>query len=142
MDLGITGLSDAEPVGAGGNAVVYRAREVDHDRWVAVKVLRGLADEAALRRFDRERQAMGRLSEHEGIVTIYSSGFTAAGEPYLVMPLMSDSLADRLEESGPMGWSEAVALMAVVARTVEAAHGQDVIHRDLKPGNIGLLRLG
>jgi serine/threonine protein kinase len=62
MDLGIEGLSDAEPVGAGGNAVVYRAREVDHDRWVAVKVLRGLADEAALRRFDRERRAMGRLA--------------------------------------------------------------------------------
>jgi hypothetical protein len=38
VDLGIPGLSDAEPVGAGGNAVVYRPREVDHDRWVAVKI--------------------------------------------------------------------------------------------------------
>ena len=105
--MGIGGLSEGEPVGAGGNAVVYRAREVDHDRWVAVKVLRGLADEAALRRFDRERQAMGRLSEHEGIVTIYSSGFSGAGEPYLVMPLLSDSFQDRLDQSGPMGWREA-----------------------------------
>ena len=97
--MGIAGLSDGERVGAGGNAVAYRAREVDHDRWVAVKVLR-LADEAALRRFDRERRAMGRLSEHEGIVTIYHSGFTAAGEPYLVMPLLSVSLQDQLDPSG------------------------------------------
>ena len=142
VDLGIAGLTDAEPVGSGGNAVVYQAREVDHDRWVAVKVLRGLADEAVMRRFDRERRAMGRLSEHDGIVTIYSSGFTENGEPYLVMPLMSDSLQDQLDRSGPMPWREAVGLIVAVARTVDAAHSQDVIHRDLKPGNILLTPSG
>jgi serine/threonine protein kinase len=102
---------------------------------VAVKVLR-LADDATLRRFDRERRAMGRLSELDGIVTIHYSGFTAAGDPYLVMPLLPGSLQEQLDRSEPMGWREAVGLMVVVARTVDEAHGQNVIHRDLKPGNI------
>ncbi len=142
VDLGVEGLSEAEPVGEGGNAVVYRAREVDHDRWVAVKVLRGLGDEGALRRFDRERRAMGRLSEHEGIVTIYSSGFTEKGEPYLVMPLLPISLQDQLDRAGRTPWPEAAELMATVARTVHVAHEEGVIHRDLKPANILLSRGG
>lgn len=136
-DLDIEGLADAEPVGSGGNAVVYRAYEADQDRWVAVKVIRGVGDEAELRRFDRERRAMGRLSQHDGIVTIYYSGITGRGEPYLVMPLLENSsLQDRIDSDGPIPWPEAVELMTTVAQTVEAAHQQNVIHRDLKPGNI------
>ena len=142
IDLGIEGLSGAEPIGSGGNAVVYRALDVDHDRWVAVKVLRGLGDEDELRRFDRERRTMGRLSEHEGIVTIHSSGITTRGEPYLVMSLLEDgSLEDQLQQ-GPIGWRDACKLMLIVAETVDAAHQQSVIHRDLKPANIMLSGTG
>ena len=137
VDLAIPGFQEAEPIGKGGNGSVYRANDVDHDRWVAIKVLHGMQDEATLRRFDRERKTMGRLSAHEGIVTILTSGISAKGEPYLVMPLLTDgSLEDRLRLQGPVSWAEAVTTAVAVADTVAAAHAANVIHRDLKPGNI------
>jgi serine/threonine protein kinase len=142
-DIGVEGVRDAEPIGSGGNAVVYRAFDADHDRWVAVKLLRGVGDEAELRRFDRERKAMGRLSEHEGIVTIHSSGINTRGEPFLVMSLLEGgSLQDRIDDHGPVPWAEAVDLMRIVARTVHSAHQQNVVHRDLKPANIMLSTSG
>ena len=133
--LGIEGLVDPRAIGEGGNAVVYRAYQPALDRQVAVKVLKGLVDDDARRRFDRERRAMGRLSEHEGIVTVYESGFTERGEPYLVMPLLPGSLEDELR-SGPLPWRAAVEVMADVCDTVGIAHESGVVHRDLKPGNI------
>lgn len=136
VPLDIAGIDSAEHIGSGGNADVYRARESDHDRWVAVKVLRE-ADEAAIRRFDRERQAMGRLSGHDGIVTIHRSGLTDAGDPYVVMALCENgSLQDRVVRSGPVEWEEACDLMADVAESVQFAHDNGVVHRDLKPSNI------
>ncbi len=133
--LGIDGLVEPGPIGEGGNAIVYRAYQPSLDRHVAVKVLKGLVDDDARRRFDRERKAMGRLSEHDGIVTVYESGFTARGEPYLVMPLLPSSLEDDLR-SGPLPWIEAVEVMTQVCETVGIAHDRGVVHRDLKPGNI------
>lgn len=135
-DVGVGGLEQAEVVGRGGNATVYRAYQPSMDRWVAVKVLDG-SDETTRRRFDRERQAMGRLSQHPGIVTIYESGYTSAGRPYLVMPFLgSGSLQDRLDRSGPTSWDEAADLVARVTSAVDYAHASGVVHRDLKPGNI------
>lgn len=134
--LGIEGISDGEAIGSGGNAVVYRALETAHDRWVAVKVMRG-ADEDTRRRFDRERRAMGRLSGHDGIVTIHSSGFTAANDPYLVMGLYEHgSLQDQVDASGPMPWRVACEHMVQVSDTLHYAHERSVLHRDMKPSNI------
>lgn len=134
--LGIDGIADAAAIGSGGNAVVYRARDTAHDRWVAVKVMRG-ADDDIRRRFDRERRAMGRLSDHDGIVTIHSSGFTDAGDPYLVMGLYEDgSLQDLIDSDGPMPWRVACNHMAMVAETLHYAHERHVLHRDLKPSNV------
>ncbi|MEM7095299.1 MAG: serine/threonine-protein kinase [Actinomycetota bacterium] len=134
-DLGIPGLEAGYRLGEGGFAVVYRARQTKLDRDVAVKILKD-SDEATLRRFDREQRAMGRLSQHDGIVTVYESGVTTHGEPYLIMPLLGDSLDDELRRRGAFAWDEAVRLMAEVASTVGYAHEQSVIHRDLKPENI------
>lgn len=139
--IGIDDLADARRIGEGGNAVVYRAHQVSLDRTVAVKVLRGVDDDTR-RRFDRERRAMGRLSEHDGIVTVYASGFTDRGEPYLVMPLLERSLDEVLEQRGPLPWREAAELMATVCETVADAHDQGIVHRDLKPGNIMLTASG
>ena len=137
-DLGVSGLEHPEVVGRGGHATVYRAYQRAMDRWVAVKVL-DESDEATRRRFDRERQVMGRLSQHPAVVTIYESGYTNAGRPYLLMPYLgTGSLQDRLDQSGPMRWEDAAAIVRDVADAVDHAHRLDIIHRDLKPANIML----
>ncbi len=136
FDIGIEGLDDVQPIGRGGSALVYSARQVAFDRWVAVKVITNVWDEATLRRFRREQQAMGRLSTHAGIVPVYTAGTTTSGNPYLVMPYYRNgSLHDRLT-SEPLPVDEAVKLVAQVARTLAVVHEQKVLHRDLKPGNI------
>ncbi|MEM7093507.1 MAG: DUF6777 domain-containing protein [Actinomycetota bacterium] len=133
MDLQIDGLADAERVGSGGNAIVYRARQVDLDRWVAVKMLRLGHDPDSLRRFERERKLMARISSHPNIAPIYFSGYTGRGEPFLVMPFYP---AGSLEDAGAMPWASAAELMVGVASAVAHAHDHDVLHRDLKPGNV------
>ncbi|MFV0257820.1 MAG: protein kinase domain-containing protein [Acidimicrobiales bacterium] len=135
-DLGINGLVDIEQIGRGGSSRVYRARQPEFDRQVALKVLTTGATADGLERFDRERKALGRLSLNPGVVPVYSSGTTDGDEPYLVMPFYKDgSLADRMA-AGPVPWTEAVDLMAGVARTIAAAHQSNVVHLDIKPANV------
>jgi len=120
-ELGVDGLGPGKQIGEGGSAVVYRAHQKELARDVAVKVLRFSADEATERRFDRERRVMGSLSQHDGVVTVYETGFTDAGEPYIVMPLFARSLADEIAANGPMDWQHGAAMMASVSRTVAHA---------------------
>src|SRR4051794_6432819 len=84
--LGIDGFEDSSIVGRGGNAVVYRARQRTFNRTVAIKVLsKADLDHEALHRFDRERAAIGAVSGHPNIVTVYESGFTLSGVPFIAM---------------------------------------------------------
>lgn len=144
VDLGIKGYEDAVEIGRGGFAVVYRARQVAFDREVAVKVLLPLAvDETTMRRFERECRAMGSLSWHPNILTIYDAGRTEQGRPYLAMELAPDgSLGDRLEKSGALPWQEVVQIGAAIAGALEAAHEAGVLHCDVKPGNVLMTRAG
>lgn len=136
IDLRIDGIDQATAVGLGGNALVYRARQIEFDRIVAVKVLRHSSDERAQLRFDRERRAMGRTTGHPHIAAVYSSGYTPSGEPYLIMPFYDKgSLQDLLDE-GPLSIDHSVEIMATVARAVDYAHSLKIVHRDLKPANI------
>ena len=136
-ELGIPGLTDPVPIGAGGFAVVYRATQLRFARPVAVKVLTVEVDERARRQFERECQALGVLSEHPGIVTVHDAGITAGGRPYLVMAYLSGgSLADRLARQGPLGWQETVAVGGQLAGALAAAHAVGIVHCDLKPGNV------
>jgi serine/threonine protein kinase len=137
IELGIPGLTDATPIGQGGFAVVYRARQAHLARDVAVKVLNATLDATAQARFERECQALGALSSHPGIVTVYESGLAQSGRPYLVMEyLPAGSLEDRLQATGPIPWHEAVQMGGHLARALDAAHRAGVVHRDIKPANV------
>lgn len=109
---------------------------------MAVKVINSGHDPDVARRFDRERKAMGRLSSHEGIVPVYSTGVNDYGEPFLVMPYYPNgSLQDQVD-MGPLDWQSAVGYIDVATDTIAAAHEAGVVHLDIKPANILLTNTG
>ncbi|MGI9016242.1 MAG: protein kinase domain-containing protein [Euzebya sp.] len=141
-DLGTTEFVDLHEIGRGGFGIVFTAHQPSFDRTVAVKVLT-LADENTLRRFDRERQALGKVSNHPHITPVFASGFTTEGMPYLAMELMrGGSLADRLQQQGPMPWQEVLDLGVKLSGALETAHRAGILHRDLKPANVLLSDFG
>lgn len=138
VDLGIQGLEEAAEIGRGGFGVVFRALQPAFRRQVAVKLLSvGVFDEATRRRFVRECEAMGSLSGHPNIVTLYDAGMTADGRPYLVMEYLArGSLEDRVAQRGPLPWAEVLEIGVKVAGALESAHRIGVLHRDVTPGNV------
>src|SRR5436190_12586645 len=126
-------------LGSGGMAEVYAAINVRTDRHVALKwILPALAaSKEVLARFRREALAAGRIN-HPKVVTIFDV-VEHQGSACLVMELLAgETLADRMKQTGPMAFVEAVAIMLPAMRGVAAAHAHGVIHRDLKPDNIFL----
>ena len=122
---------------------MYRARQAGLDRDIVVKVLTNVDAETTRRRFDRERRAMGRLSQTIGIAPLYGSGFLATGQPYLLMPFYAlGSLQDHLDEGGALSAERVRDIGVAIARAVHTAHENGVLHRDLKPANILLRRSG
>lgn len=141
--LHIEGFSQVTEIGRGGSARVFSAFQEELDRVVAVKVLHSSWDEEVQQRFDRERRAMGRLSDHPGIVPIYATGKTETGEPYLVMPFYPrGSLSAAIAHGQPMPWQRATALIAAIAETMVSSHQHGIIHCDIKPANIMLHESG
>ena len=138
VELGIEGITDATRVGQGGFGTVYRAKQTAFGRTVAVKVLStpGL-DESELKRFEQECRAIGALSGHPHVVAVYDTGHTAAGQPYLVLDyLPGGTLADRIDEFGPLPWDEVADTGVKLAGALAAAHAAGVLHRDIKPENV------
>jgi serine/threonine-protein kinase len=126
-----------EEIGRGGMGVIYRARQRHSRRIVALKrILSYHADsQDTLMRFRREAQAAANL-DHPNVLPIYEVGETHDGLPFFSMKFAGGG---SLLEAAPTLRSEprrAVALMAKVARAVQYAHDQGILHRDLKPGNI------
>lgn len=139
----IDGVTDLVEIGRGGFGVVYLGTETSFDRQVAVKVLLPSLDERSRRRFERERRAMGSVSGHPNIVTVYRGGLTPIGQPYLVMEyLRGGSLSDRLHTSGPLDWRDAAAIGSKLADALTVAHRAGILHRDMKPGNVFLTDSG
>jgi serine/threonine protein kinase len=132
------GFDQLSVIGTGGSATVYRARDIRHQRWVALKVLDGQAtDERHRRAFDREIRAMGRVGNHPHIVTVLASGFTPTNHPYLVLPLFErGTFAELIDEHGPFTWAQAIDIGIKLCSAVETVHRAGVVHRDIKPGNV------
>jgi tetratricopeptide (TPR) repeat protein len=129
-------------LGRGGMAVVYLAEDLKHNRKVAIKVLLPeLAAALGTDRFLREIQTVAQLN-HPRILTLIDSG-QADGLPYYVMPFVEgESLLDRLDREKQLAVEEAVKITREVAEALEYAHGQGVVHRDIKPGNVMLMAGG
>jgi serine/threonine-protein kinase len=118
-------------------ATVWRARDTVLDRWVAVKRLLPHAnnDPVISERFRREALASARLS-HPGIVSVYDTGEDEDG-PFIVLELVEgETLADRLKREGSLDVAATAAIVRQVAEALDYAHGQGVIHRDVKPANL------
>ncbi len=127
-------------IGSGGMSSVYRARHQWIGRDVAIKVLTvGRSDPNQRERLLREAQAANRI-DHEHIVDVTDFGETDDGRIYLVMEYLRGRTLAELLEAGPLGLSRAVHIIEQVAQGLARAHEIDVIHRDVKPGNIFLVR--
>jgi len=127
-----------EPIGEGGMSVVYRARDENLQRDVAMKVMhRHLArDPEARKRFSREARAVARLT-HRHIPEIYDFSSSDADRTYIVAELVEGQSLGELLRDGPMLLPELGAMMTVaVARALEHAHEHGIVHRDVKPENI------
>ena len=130
------------PLGAGGMAEVYRARDTRLGREVALKVLPEAfaADSGRVQRFEREARAISLLN-HPNLLAVFDVG-THQGLPYLVTELLEgETLYHRLLH-GPLAQRKAIDFAQQIARGLAAAHEKGVIHRDLKPENLFISRDG
>jgi serine/threonine protein kinase len=143
-DLVVLGISELREIGRGATATVYAARQERYARDVAVKIFFApLLDEKARRRFERECRTLGRLSTHPNVVNLLGSGFDEDGRPFLVMDLCrGGSLLQILASSGPMSVEDVLRIGVKVGSALAYAHMNDVLHRDIKPGNILLTEFG
>lgn len=132
-----------EVAGQGGMGEVYRARDRDSGRLVAVKVLHAVlaTGQGAAQRFEREATLLASLT-HPGIVQHVAHGWLADGRGYLAMEwLEGEDLSTRLRR-GPLGVEESRALVEQAAEALGLAHKRGVVHRDIKPSNLFLCRDG
>lgn len=129
-------------LGRGGMATVYLAQDHRHDRPVAIKVLRQeLAAAIGAERFTREIRLLARL-RHPFILPLHDSG-EADGQLYYVMPYIDgESLGARIGRMRRLALREALEITREIADALSYAHGEGVVHRDVKPENILLTRQG
>ncbi len=129
-------------LGRGGAGVVLRAFDPRLRREVAVKVLHATrATGAQIARFAREARALAKV-RHPNVVAVHEVANDAA-RPYIVMDLVDgESLGARLGREGPLPVREAATIVAALARALDVAHAQGVVHRDVKPDNVIIARSG
>ncbi len=132
-----------EIIGTGGMAVVYKAKCHRLNRYVAIKVLKEeyAQDEEFRQRFHDESQSVAMLS-HPNIVAVYDVSRSGSID-YIVMELIEGiTLKEYLARRGPLSWQEVTFFSMQIAKALDHAHSRGIIHRDIKPQNIMLLRDG
>ena len=132
-----------EVLGIGGMAVVYKARCHRLNRLVAIKILKDdyLQDEEFRRRFHSESQAVAMLS-HSNIVSVYDVS-TSDDADYIVMELIDGiTLKQYMEKKGVLNWKETLHFAIQIAKALEHAHSRGIVHRDIKPHNVMVLKNG
>ena len=132
-----------EVIGTGGMAVVYKARCHRLNRLVALKILKDefARDEEFRRRFRAEGEAVAMLS-HPNIVQVYDVS-TSESANFIVMELIDGiSLKQYMEKKGVLNWKETLHFAMQIAKGLEHAHSRGIVHRDIKPHNVMVLKNG
>ena len=132
-----------ELIGTGGMAVVYKARCHRLNRLVAIKILKDefARDEEFRRRFHAEGEAVASLS-HPNIVQVYDVS-SSNDANYIVMELIDGiTLKQYMEKKGTLNWKETLHFAIQIAKALEHAHGRSIVHRDIKPHNVMVLKNG
>ena len=132
-----------ERIGTGGMAVVYKAKCHRLNRLVAVKILKSdlAQDEDFRRRFNAEAAAVAQLS-HPNIVSVYDVSRGGDTE-YIVMELIDGiTLKQYMEKRGQLNWRESLHFITQIMRGLSHAHSRGIVHRDIKPQNVMVLRDG
>ena len=131
-----------QPIGGGSFGTVFRARHLELERDVAMKILSTSAgtDPEALARFKREGASACRV-QHPNAVAVLDFGVNPGGVAYLVMELLEgQSLEKEIEERGPLSPERCAEIVVPVCSALAAAHAAGVVHRDVKPSNVFLHR--
>lgn len=129
-------------LGTGGMSVVYAAKHLESGKIYAVKTLRmqAASDELTVKRFQREAETLTYLN-HPNIVRIHDYGKTSKKQPFFIMDFLTgDSLNDVLKKEKLISYERVQTIFMQVLAAVAHAHKQGLVHRDLKPGNIMLLK--
>jgi serine/threonine protein kinase len=139
----LPGYTHLAEIGGSTFATVYRATEADTGRNVALKVVKADSVHDHLREtFDQEIRALGKVSDHPNIVTLYRAVTTADGRPVLVLELCRESIADQVERRGLLDPADVVGVGIKIAGALETAHRRGFLHRNMKPDNILVTHFG
>lgn len=132
-----------ERIGAGGMGAVYRARQLNVDRDVALKVLLGggLVDPKLVQRFEAEARIISRL-RHPGLLKLIDVGWVDEGAPFFVTELLHGESLQSALAAGALSEARALHIIHALAEALVEPHAQGIVHRDIKPANVFLEQIG
>ncbi|MGD9679713.1 MAG: protein kinase [Candidatus Obscuribacterales bacterium] len=129
-------------LGEGGMSVVYKAHHLLLDKPVALKFIKPglITDDRAVMRFQQEARAASELS-HPNVCSVKDFGILESGQPYIVMDYLDgSSLQEIIEDRGPLSPRESLELFFQACHGLSEAHARGVVHRDIKPGNMVMMK--